>query len=137
MKLLRTSILLTAPLLLFFAVTTLLSPQVFADHNPGHIITGSFCENGQVLDDGACQIVNKDTGDASARNIFQVIGQTLVFIVGGLSFIMIIIGGLMYVLSSGDGNNTKRAKDVILYAIVGLVIAVSAQGLVTFVLGRI
>ncbi len=61
--------------------------------------------------------------------------QILLFVVGGLSVIMIIVGGLRYVVSGGDSKNISDAKNTILYAIVGLIVATLAYAIVNFVLG--
>jgi cytochrome bd-type quinol oxidase subunit 2 len=62
-------------------------------------------------------------------------GISLLALATGLvSVIMIIIGGAMYVMSSGDSANINKAKNTILYAVVGLVVATVAQGVVLFVL---
>ena len=58
-------------------------------------------------------------------------------VVGIAAMIMIIIAGFKYVTSSGDPSNVKSAKDTLLYALVGLLVAVTAQGLVVFVLSRL
>lgn len=71
------------------------------------------------------------------NGILTKIVQTLVFIIGAVSVIVIIIGGLRYVVSGGDPQGTKGAKDMILYAIVGVIVAILAQGIVTFVISRI
>ena len=60
--------------------------------------------------------------------------NTLLFAVGLLSVVMIIIGGLRYVVSGGNANSVTAAKNTILYAIVGLVIALLAYAIVNFVL---
>lgn len=70
-------------------------------------------------------------------SIFNAVTNVLVFVVGAISVIMVIIGGLLYVLSSGDGKNTARAKDTILYAVIGLVVALFAYAIVNFVLTRV
>lgn len=62
--------------------------------------------------------------------------NTLLWIVGVASVIVIIVGGLRYVLSGGDPKNTAAAKDTILYASIGLVVALLAYGIVNFVLGQ-
>ncbi len=67
------------------------------------------------------------------KSIFQTIANTLIFIVLSVSVIMLIIGGLRYVLSSGEASAVKGAKDTILYAIVGIVVAILAFAAVTFV----
>ncbi len=57
------------------------------------------------------------------------------FILAGIiAVIMIILGGYWYVLSGGDPQKTKKAKDTILYAVIGLVISISAWIIVGFVL---
>jgi hypothetical protein len=63
---------------------------------------------------------------------------TIVFsVVGALALLFITIGGFRYVLSQGDPQATGKAKNTILYALVGLIIAVTAQLIVTFVIGRV
>lgn len=58
------------------------------------------------------------------------------FIIAGIiAVIMIIIGGYWYVLSGGDPQRTKKAKDTILYAVVGLMISVSAWIIIEFIIG--
>ena len=58
-------------------------------------------------------------------------------VVGVIAVIMIIIGGLKYIMSSGDSNNINSAKNTILYAIIGLVIVAFAQVIVKFVLNKV
>lgn len=58
--------------------------------------------------------------------------NTMIFIVGTVAVLMIIVGGLRYVLSGGDASGTKSAKDTILYAIIGVVIAILAYAIVNF-----
>jgi hypothetical protein len=61
----------------------------------------------------------------------------LSIILGGVAIIVLVVAGLMYVASGGDPNNTKRAKDAILYAVIGIVVAIAAQGIVRFVVGNV
>jgi hypothetical protein len=61
----------------------------------------------------------------------------VVFLLGAASVLMIIIGGLRYVLSGGDAAGVKSAKDTILYAVIGLVISTLAYAIVQFVVGRL
>jgi hypothetical protein len=56
--------------------------------------------------------------------------------VGIIAVIMVIIGGPKYITSQGDSNSINSAKNTLLYAIVGLVIALLAQVIVRFVLKR-
>lgn len=57
--------------------------------------------------------------------------------VGVIAVIMVIIGGLKYIMSSGDSNNINSAKNTILYAIIGLVVVAFAQIIVKFVLNKV
>jgi len=76
-------------------------------------------------------------GGASGEKVdsfLKTLINTLLFIVGLLSVIMIIAGGLMYVISAGDSAKVTRAKNMIIYAVVGLVIAFLAYSIVNWVL---
>ncbi len=61
--------------------------------------------------------------------------NTLLFLLGIIAVIMIIIGGIRYTTSNGDASGTKGAKDTILYAVVGVIVAIMAYAIVNFVLG--
>ncbi|MBP6041433.1 hypothetical protein KA529_00215 [Candidatus Saccharibacteria bacterium] len=63
--------------------------------------------------------------------------NTLLFLVGGLAVLMVIVGGIRYVVSAGDQNAVTAAKNTILYAIIGLVIAFLAYGIVQFLVGAL
>lgn len=76
-------------------------------------------------------------GGAGLLGTFATVANTLIFIVGALAVIMVIIGGFRYVTSNGDAQGLKSAKDTILYALIGVVVAMLSYGLVAFVVGRI
>ena len=63
--------------------------------------------------------------------------QIIIYIIGITSVIMVIINGLRYVLSNGDPQTVNSAKNGIIYALVGVVIAILAQTIVTFVLNKL
>lgn len=58
-------------------------------------------------------------------------------IVGALCLLMITISGLRYILSAGDPQKAGQAKEGLIYALIGLTVVIAAQGIATFVLGRI
>lgn len=66
--------------------------------------------------------------------IFQTVTNVLLFIIGAISVIMLIIGGIRYVVSGGDSSAVTSAKNTILYAVVGIVVAILAYALVNFVI---
>jgi hypothetical protein len=65
--------------------------------------------------------------------IFQTISEVLIFLVGAVSVIMLIWGGLQYVISAGDSKRVEGAKNTLLYAIIGIVVAILAYAVVGFV----
>lgn len=69
--------------------------------------------------------------------IFSTISNILIFLVGAIAVIMLIWGGLQYVISAGDSKRVESAKSTILYAIIGIVIAILAFAIVNFVTGQL
>jgi type IV secretion system pilin len=69
--------------------------------------------------------------------VFQTIADTMIFVIGAVAVIFLIIGGLRYVISNGDPKNVTAAKDTILYAIVGIVVAIISFAVVSFVITQI
>lgn len=71
---------------------------------------------------------------ANATSMVAIL-NTVYWVAGVVGVIVIIIAGFLYVTSTGDPSKTKRAKDAILYAVVGLVIIVLAFTITQIVLG--
>ncbi len=72
--------------------------------------------------------------DEDASSLIGTIINVLLFLVGTLSVIMIIVSGIFYVTSSGDSSKVARAKNTLLYSVVGLVVAFIAFAVVNWVL---
>ena len=66
--------------------------------------------------------------------VFQHLSNTLLFLVGAISVIMLIIGGLRYVVSGGNHESVTAAKNTILYAIIGVIVCILAYSVVNFVI---
>lgn len=88
------------------------------------------CEGVQASGGGAC------TG-GQLENFLRDIVNILLFVIGTISVIMIIVGGLRYVLSGGDANSITAGKNTVLYAIIGLVVSIMAYAIVNFVIGSL
>lgn len=69
--------------------------------------------------------------------VFTRISNTILLIIGLISVIMLIYGGLRYILSGGDNKKVTDAKNTILYAIIGLIVALLAYAIVNFVITAI
>lgn len=74
------------------------------------------------------------SGALDVPTIIKDVVNTLIFFIGAISVIVIIIGGLRYVVSGGNAASVQGAKNTILYAVVGLVVAISAFAIVNYVL---
>lgn len=81
-----------------------------------------------------CNIA-KDDRDlmVSATTIINVV----IGVVGVIAIAVIVIGGILYVTSAGDATKAKRAQHAIMYALVGLIIAILAFAIVNFILANI
>lgn len=84
---------------------------------------GCGAGNGQVATD----TVNRNV--TLALNLFSAV-------VGIIAVVMIIVGGIKYITSSGESSNVTSAKNTILYAVIGLIVVALAQIIVKFVLAR-
>ena len=71
------------------------------------------------------------------NGVFTQITNTVLYIVGIVSVIMLIYGGLRYVTSGGDSKKVTDAKNTILYAIIGLIISILAFSIVNFVINAV
>lgn len=70
------------------------------------------------------------TGEQLLQNILNIV----YFVVGIIAIIVIILGGLMYTISSGDPAKVTRAKNMLTYSIVGLIIVIAAFAITNFVI---
>lgn len=118
--------LITAILAYSFAAAVFLVPivpaTVAADADPGSAIS-----------DGIKSI---DGGDANTDDLpaqIKTITNVLLFILGAIAVIMLIIGGIKYTTSNGDPQSVKSAKDTILYSVIGIVVAILAYAIVSWV----
>jgi hypothetical protein len=71
--------------------------------------------------------------DDTIGPMIQIVINILLYILGMVAVIMIVIGGIRYTTSNGDSSAIKSAKDTILYAVVGLIVAILAYSIVNFV----
>lgn len=80
-----------------------------------------------------CKARNNDSIMKILKNVINI----LLTVVGIIAVIMIIVGGIKYTTSAGDSSGITSARNTILYAVVGLVVAIMAFAIVNFVLGKL
>lgn len=73
----------------------------------------------------------------TSDSLVKLVMNTMFYIVGIVSIVMIIYGGMKYTTSSGDPKKVASAKATILYAVIGLMVALFAVAIVRFVSTRI
>lgn len=123
-------------IMLTFGLVT--SPVVLEDVSYAAGSKASVCEGiNSIKDAGTEQCDPAATGAGSLGTFINNIINMLLFIIGAVAVIMIIIGGIRYVTSNGDSAQTTSAKNTVLYAVVGLVVALMAFAIVNFVLRAI
>lgn len=88
-----------------------------------------------LIKQGADSTGQKDT--RSAGDIAKDVVSIMFFIIGVMAVIMIIWGGIRYVLSAGNSAALTSAKNTIVYSIIGLVIAILAYAIVNFVINTV
>lgn len=72
-----------------------------------------------------------------ANVVIKNVTNIMFFIIGALSVIMLIYGGIRYTTSGGNTNSVTAAKNTVIYSIVGLVISILAYAIVNFVVTNI
>ena len=92
-----------------------------------------ICSNGN---ENSVYCKNKNTGETQVNGIIKTIVEVLLTAVGAISIIMIVIGGIMFALSSGDAQKAAKARNTVLYAVVGLAVSLFASAIVNFVFNR-
>ena len=76
-------------------------------------------------------------GVGDANSLVKDVVNIILWIVGILSVIMLVWGGIKYTTSAGDSNKVTSAKNTIIYAVIGLIIAILAYAIVNFVIEKI
>ena len=101
-------------------------------------VAGSVDVSAQISN--GLQSVNTGNGPTNLTGeggVFTTIVNVLLFIIGAVSVVMLIYGGIRYTTSGGNANSVTAAKNTIMYAIIGLIIAIFAFAIVNFVVGEL
>jgi len=69
-----------------------------------------------------------------SRLLLKKIVNLLLYVIGAVAVIMIVVGGIKYVVSNGDSSAVTSAKNTIFYAVIGIVVAILAYAIVNFVI---
>ena len=94
---------------------------------------GAIDPLGNICADNPDSEVCQSKGDDANKLIKDLI-NVLLFVVGALAVIMIVVSGIFYVTSAGDAGKVARAKNTLMYSVVGLIVAFIAFAIVNWVL---
>ena len=84
-----------------------------------------------------CPSISGDSNQNDLMGTINTIINVIIGVIGFVAVVVIILGGVQYTTSAGDPGKVKKAKDTILYGIIGLVVALLAYAIVNFVLTSI
>ncbi len=108
--------------------TMIITPKLSAEGT--NSTSDAACESlGSIDGNNTCQ--ENENGITVQKGLRIAIGF-LSYVAGIIGLVMIMIGGVRYATSTGDPKKVSQAKNTILFAIVGLVVAASAQLIVHF-----
>ncbi len=80
---------------------------------------------------------NVEGSSTDLTSTLNTIINVVIGIVGFIAVAMMIMGGISFVTSQGDTAKVTKARNTILYGVVGLVVALLAFAIVNFVLANV
>lgn len=98
------------------------------------------CPDGTDAGANGLASCNKLSNTANTNDLMGQANSIINVVIGVIGFVavaFIIFGGFQYTTSAGDPGKVKKAKDTILYGIIGLVVAMLAYAIVNFVLSSV
>jgi heme A synthase len=113
------------------AIAIFIATSTFISALP--VVTSAALEACNGSDTAVCKSAPSDLTNGVLKNVISI----LLYVAGTIAVIMIIVGAIRYITSDGDSSKAAQAKNTIMYAVVGLVVAVMSFGIVTFVVGRL
>ena len=99
-----------------------------------------FCPDGSEAGAEGLKGCTDMTNKSNTNDLMKTVNQIINIVIGVIGFAavaMTIYGGVQYTTSAGDPGKVKKAKDTIMYGIVGLVVAILAFAIVNFVLSSL
>lgn len=123
------------------AVLTVLGLSSVATMSPAYAAKIP-CPNGTFEDDySKCSTYNGQNdgvfSNSDLMGTLTIVINVVVGVIGFVAVVMIVMGGIGFATSQGDAAKVTKARNTILYGVVGLVVALLAFAVVNFVLNSI
>ena len=115
-------------------MTVGMAGPVLAATNP---YKGACAAQGQnVGNSSICQATGADPLTGPNGTLNKVV-TALAMVAGIVSVIFVIVGGIKFIFANGDSSAVSSAKKTVIYALIGLVVAVLSREIIAFVLSKI
>jgi hypothetical protein len=87
--------------------------------------------------DSSSQLCSDAGGGDKFQETIVNVTEIIMYIVGAMSIITIIIGGIKYAVAGGDEQKMTTARRMIIYSLVGLAVAILAWTITNFVFDQV
>ncbi|TWP24546.1 hypothetical protein EUA66_00800 [TM7 phylum sp. oral taxon 349] len=106
--------------------------------SPAEAVDLTNCSQLGLDNDPGCAIASEnklstDNGGNTTAGVIRVALGAL----AGISIVVIVVGGFKFAISQGDQTQVKKARQTVLYAVVGLVVAISASVIVPYIINSL
>lgn len=98
---------------------------------------GINCSGQDCISTGVGATSDNQGSQPDLNTVFKTVVNVLLYVIGAISVVMLIFGGIRYTISGGDSSRVTAAKNTIMYALIGLVVAFLAYAIVNWVLGSL
>lgn len=110
------------------AFATLLASRTFAVEEDSNIQDSPLQKGVDIMhaDGMPTKLVGVD-------GTFSNVVNTILYVTGIIAVAMLIIGGIRFMISRGDKDKVQKAKNTIVYAIIGLILVIFSYAIVNFI----
>lgn len=95
------------------------------------------CSNGAAKTSAVCQGQTKSNPLVGSNGLLVKVTHIVAILAGTAAVIIIIVSGFRFILSDGDSSKATTARNSLIYAVVGLVVVILAQSIISFVLSKL
>lgn len=121
------------------AVLMVLGLSGVATMSPAYAVP--ICANGQPSTSqdmsGCPEWGNSQLSKGDLMSTLQVVINVVIGVIGFIAVVMMIMGGISFATSQGDSSKVAKARNTILYGVIGLIVALLAYAIVNFVLSNV
>lgn len=116
------------------SILTLVSMLVFLVISPA-TLTLADCSQTDTTDNTVCLSSLPQVSTGTGSDVLAVIMNIVFGVIGLIAVIVVSLAGFSYITSGGNPEKTARAKDTIIYALVGVVVAILGATITSFIAG--